>query len=144
MEKATYRAYLCFGPNCGPKGAGSLLDFLTHEVEARGLETTVSVSATGCQAHCESGPTMVVFPGPTYYQGIDTERLSRIVVEHFVGGRPVAEYFWTGVRRRIIPGAKPSSRSIPMPAQKSVDSPSGQPPKPRPKRPPKEVDDFKW
>ena len=146
MDKPTYRAYLCFGPNCGPKGASALLDFLTREVETHGLESTVSVSATGCQAHCESGPTMVIFPGPTYYQAIDRERLSRIVVEHFVGGRPVADYFWTGVRRRIIPGGKPSLRPIPMPVQGKISSAPGSsiPASPKPKRPPKEVDDFKW
>jgi len=106
MEKAKYRAYLCCGPNCGPKGAVALLDFLASEVERLGLEDQVSVAATGCQAHCESGPTMVVFPGPTYYQAIDRDRLVRIVAQHFVGDEPVRKYFWTGVRRRIFPGGK--------------------------------------
>ena len=146
METSAYRAYLCFGPNCGPKGASALLDFLAHEVETHGLESTVSVSATGCQAHCESGPTMVVFPGPTYYQGIDRERLSRIVTEHFVGGRPVADYFWTGVRRRIIPGGKSNLRPIPLPARAEIEAAPGRPipANPKPKPPPKEVDDFRW
>jgi len=88
---------------------------------------------------------MVVFPGPTYYQAIDQDRLARIVSEHFVGGRPVAEYFWTGVRKRIIPGDKPNLRPIPMPAQPMGDRESRQQATPqKPKRPIREADDFKW
>jgi len=62
MDKAKYRAYICCGVNCGPKGASSLVDFMETEVENQGLDQDVSVSATGCQAHCDSGPTMVVYP----------------------------------------------------------------------------------
>jgi (2Fe-2S) ferredoxin len=107
----------------------------------------VSVAATGCQAHCESGPTMVVFPGPTYYQAINQERLVRIVAEHFIGGKPVAEYFWTGLRRRIIPpGGKAELRPLPIPARRDaeVESIRHDTAKPKVKRPPREVDDFKW
>jgi (2Fe-2S) ferredoxin len=145
MDKPKYRVYLCSGPNCGPKGAGALLDFLSHEVERHQLESQVSVAATGCQAHCESGPTMVVFPGPTFYQGIDRERLVRIVSEHFVGGEPVKEFFWNGVRRRIIPG-QPSPKPLPPAVRPNghLQSKSMRPDKPRPKPPPREVDDFKW
>src|SRR5205823_2106348 len=78
------------------------VDFLEVEIEIRGLDGHVSVAATGCQAHCESGPTMVVYPGPVYYQDIDKGRLERIIREHFIGESPVKEYFWTGVRRRIL------------------------------------------
>lgn len=143
MEKPRYRAYLCCGPNCGPKGASALLDFLSAEVERLGLENRVSVAATGCQAHCESGPTMVVFPGPTYYQAIDRERLVRIVSQHFISEQPVAEYFWTGVRRRILPG---QTQLRPLPSILTAQSPEKpiQPNKPKPQRPPREVDDFKW
>jgi (2Fe-2S) ferredoxin len=146
MEKAKYRAYLCCGPNCGPKGAVALLDFLAGEVERLGLEAQVSVAATGCQAHCESGPTMVVFPGPTYYQAIDRDRLVRIVAQHFVGDEPVREYFWTGVRRRILPGGKSQLRPLPMPQESAAGTgpKMTQPERAKPKRPVKEVDDFKW
>jgi (2Fe-2S) ferredoxin len=143
MDKPRFRAYLCCGPNCGPKGASALLDFLSAEVERLGLENRVSVAATGCQAHCESGPTMVVFPGPTYYQSIDRERLVRIVTQHFINEQPVAEYFWTGVRRRILPG---KSQLRPLPSILSTQMPEKpiQANKPKPARPPREVDDFKW
>ena len=100
MVSQKYRAYICCGPNCGPKGSGALLDFLAEEVNRMALDEQVSVLPTGCQSHCESGPTMVVYPGPVYYQEVDRDRLRRIVAEHFVKGEPVREYFWTGPRQK--------------------------------------------
>jgi len=151
MDKPKYRAYLCCGPNCGPKGASALLDFLAEQIERSELDSEVSIAATGCQAHCESGPTMVVFPGPTFYQGIDRERLVRIVSEHFMGGEPVKEFFWTGVRKRIIPsqpatGVNALAKNLPASIQTNGNVPgrSPRPEKPRTRPQPKEVDDFKW
>ncbi len=146
MEKAKYRAYLCCGPNCGPKGASALIDFLEAELALRGLEEVVSVAATGCQAHCESGPTMVVYPGPVYYQEIDRVRLVRIIEEHLVLGGPVKEYFWSGVRKRILPDGRviiPKRVIMPedgdaLPSAEQVIR------KRKAKKPPPEVDDFKW
>ena len=102
MEKAKYRAYICCGVNCGPKGASALVDFMEAEVANQDLQSEVSVSATGCQAHCDSGPTMVVYPGPVYYQQMDQNRVRRIIKEHLTLDVPVKEFFWTGVRRRIL------------------------------------------
>jgi (2Fe-2S) ferredoxin len=146
MDKPRFRAYICCGPNCGPKGAAALVDFLEAELARRGLDGQVSVAATGCQAHCESGPTMVVYPGPIYYQGMDRDRLARIAEEHLALGVPVKEYFWSGVRRRILPdGTVITPKRVIMP--EGDDSyPVGEQVqrKPKPRKPPPEVDDFKW
>lgn len=141
---STYRAYVCFGPNCGPKGAAALLAALEDELAAADLQGAVSVLPTGCQAHCESGPTMVVYPGPTYYQQVDAVRLKRIVREHFAAGNPVSEYFWTGPRRRILPDGRKVPVNRPVPEgilQQTATKPDRSP---RPQKPPREVDDFKW
>jgi (2Fe-2S) ferredoxin len=143
-DAPTYRAYICFGPNCGPKGSSALFDALEAELVAAGLEGRVTVLPTGCQAHCESGPTMVVYPGPTYYQEVDTARIKRIVREHFAAGTPVAEYYWTGTRRRILPDGTRVLVGKPVP-EKSLDTVATKPERPpRPHKPQREVDDFKW
>jgi (2Fe-2S) ferredoxin len=146
IDKATtYRAYICFGPNCSPKGSAALLAALERELASAGLEERVSVLPTGCQAHCESGPTMVIYPGPTYYQQVDAARLERIVREHFAAGSPVAEYFWTGTRRRILPDGrkvlvgKPVAESPLSTTERAGERPT----RPRSK-PQRDVDDFKW
>ncbi|MEP6774914.1 MAG: (2Fe-2S) ferredoxin domain-containing protein [Chloroflexota bacterium] len=145
MEKAKYRAYICCGVNCGPKGASALVDFMEAEIAHQALEADVSVSATGCQAHCDSGPTMVVYPGPVYYQEMDQDRVRRIIKEHLASDGPVKEYFWTGVRRRILAdGSVIVPRRIMMPEDSdgttSQSASSKQKPRPRPP----DVDDFKW
>lgn len=122
------------------------MDFLEAELERRGLGEKVSVAATGCQAHCDSGPTMVVYPGPIYYQAIDQARLVRITEQHLSGGEPVTEYFWSGVRRRILAdGSVIFPKNVIMPERPDASSVQGdQPRKPKPKKNVPEVDDFKW
>ena len=145
MEKAKYRAYICCGVNCGPKGASDLVDFMEGEVENQGLDDEVSVSATGCQAHCDSGPTMVIYPGPVYYQEMDQNRVRRIIKEHLTSDIPVKEYFWSGVRRRILADGSvivPKRVLMPEESGSSAPTPNARQQKPRP-RPP-DVDDFKW
>jgi len=138
----TYRVYICCGINCGPKGSRQLLDFLEDEVRRLALEDQVRVFPGGCQNHCESGPTMVVYPGPTFYQEVDRTRIQRIAREHFANDRPVAEYFWQGPR---VPG-RPFKKPLPdfRPAGRRDD---GRKPereqKPRPRKT-YDVDDFKW
>jgi (2Fe-2S) ferredoxin len=143
-DDGTYRAYICFGPNCAPKGSSALLAALEAELASAGLDDRVSVLPTGCQAHCESGPTMVIYPGPTYYQQVDAARLKRIVREHFAEGKPVAEYFWTGTRRRILPDGRKVHVGKPVPESK-IDPPApSRERNPRRTKPQPEVDDFKW
>jgi (2Fe-2S) ferredoxin len=138
----SYRVYICCGINCGPKGSRQLLDFLDEEVKKLALEDRVRVYPGGCQNHCESGPTMVVYPGPTFYQEVDRPRLQRIAREHFANDRPVAEYFWRGPalspRRfdKLLAGPRP-----PIPSGGARKP--GRDPKPRPKKT-YDVDDFKW
>jgi (2Fe-2S) ferredoxin len=145
LEQAKYRAYICCGPNCGPKDSRALLDFLEEEVARAGLSVEVTVSPTGCQSHCDSGPTMVVYPGPVYYQEIDRQRLQRIVVEHFQHDRPVEAYFWRGPRKRVYPDGttRPVAPNAPLWYAKQ-ESARGYVPKLPPKRKIEDVDDFKW
>ncbi|MBF6613699.1 MAG: (2Fe-2S) ferredoxin domain-containing protein [Chloroflexi bacterium] len=144
MEERRYRAYLCGGPNCGPKGSLELLTYLKEEVVRAGLAGRVEVAATGCQAHCESGVTMVVYPGRVFYQQMDRMRLQRIIAEHFQAGEPVKEYFWSGIRRRIIPGGA-ARQGKPQPApQQFRREELRRSQSAKPKRSYEEVDDFKW
>jgi (2Fe-2S) ferredoxin len=145
MEKKKYRAYLCCGVNCGPKGGPALVDFMESEVEAMGLQDEVSISPTGCQAHCDSGPTMVVYPGPVYYQQIDQTRVRRILREHITASTPVTDYFWTGVRRRILAdGTVLVPKRVISPEAPGNSAPTAVPSPPKARRPPPDVDDFKW
>ncbi len=143
MEQTEYRAYICCGPNCGPKGSVQLLEVLEAEVASKGMKARVAVLPTGCQSHCETGPTMVVYPGPVYYQEVDRERLVRIVAEHFGRGVPVGEYFWTGPYPKRL---QVLDRGAQGPGVQKEWGQSTQETRNKPKaqRPLPDVDDFKW
>ncbi len=144
MEQTEYRAYICCGPNCGPKGSVRLLSVLEEEVARQGMSGRVSVLPTGCQSHCETGPTMVVYPGPVYYQEVDPARLARIVREHFGRGMPVKEYFWLGPHPKRLQVYDRAADTIQRTKEEGDTTPRTpeRKPKERPRRP--EVDDFKW
>ena len=134
---------MCCGPNCGPKGSRQLVDFLEAEVARLALEDRVSVYPGGCQNHCDSGPTMVVYPGPVFYQEVDRARIRRIAAEHLAGDRPVAEYFWvdtSGYKATRTEKVTFSFDSVA--ARKQVSTKEQQSKHSRKKTP--DVDDFKW
>jgi (2Fe-2S) ferredoxin len=141
MSNSSYRVYICAGPNCTPKGSAVLRRFLEDEIARLELDDRVSVFAGGCQSHCETGPSMVVYPGPVFYQYVDKQKLQRIAREHLIGGRPVREYLHTH--------SQPFQKKPPVSPVRAFEQPSpetsrqNEPRKPKPKKA-YDVDDFKW
>jgi (2Fe-2S) ferredoxin len=152
-QTARYRAYLCCGPNCSLKRSLHLLGLLEREVARAGLGGRVEVLPGGCMKHCESGPTLTIWPGPVYYQEVNIERLRVIVAQHFGQDRPVVEYFWVDPGAPSGPQARDRIRARtqpPTPAASTSSRPVQPPPKKRPNNRPswrsneRDVDDFKW
>ena len=52
---------------------------------------TVLRTKADCLRICEQGCIAVVYPEGTWYAGLDEEKLDRIIDEHLIDGRPVAE-----------------------------------------------------
>ncbi len=84
-------------PSCGPLGSNPIAMKLKEEVENRGLEDEVKVTASGCLGPCESGPVIVVYPEATWYKNVTLEDVDEIIESHMVGGKPVARlvYEWS-------------------------------------------------
>ena len=80
---------------CGiAAGARPVMNKFVDEIAKRGLKN-VTVAQTGCIGMCQYEPIAeVLVPGEekiTYVQ-LNEEKVTKIVLEHIVNGKPVAEY----------------------------------------------------
>ena len=81
---------------CGiAAGARPVLNAFVDGVNANGLNDKVAVTQTGCIGICQYEPVVEVFEDgkeKVTYVKLTAEKAEKIVKEHLVGGKVVAEY----------------------------------------------------
>jgi NADP-reducing hydrogenase subunit HndB len=81
---------------CGiAAGARPVLNAFVEEVNKAGLSSTVTVTQTGCIGVCQYEPVVEVIESDkekVTYVKMTPEKAARIVKEHIIGGKVVAEY----------------------------------------------------
>jgi (2Fe-2S) ferredoxin len=83
--------FLCLGPDCAPMEQGQATwDYLKRRCAE--LKLPVMRTKAGCFRVCVGGPWLLVYPEGTWYGGVTPERCERILQEHVVAGKPVAEW----------------------------------------------------
>lgn len=113
--------FLCLGPDCCSPSVGeeswSYLKQRLKELGLAGPRGGVYRTKAGCLRVCCEGPIALVYPEGTWYYRMTPERLERVIQEHLVGGRPVAEYAFASSPLAGPAGLSREPGTLPPPAR---------------------------
>ena len=94
MEYYRSQVLICTGTGCSSSNSPAIIMRFEECIRNAGLEKEVKVVRTGCFGLCENGPICIVYPEGAFYSHIKVDDVERIVSEHLVKGRVVADLLY--------------------------------------------------
>jgi (2Fe-2S) ferredoxin len=86
----------CKGGDCKKRGGRDIKKAMKGELRSAGLHRDVRLDSVECLGLCKHGPNAIVYPGGTWYLGLDEDDAREIARSHIRDGEPVerlaAEY----------------------------------------------------
>ena len=93
-EKRT-RLVLCGDTGCKVCGSSELEAALKESLEKWNLADKIEFKVTGCLGFCDQAPVMLIFPGPIFYQKVQTTDADEIVEKTILQNKVIERLLYT-------------------------------------------------